>query len=253
MNYPCGLIRDLIPLFIDDVCNEESRKAVESHIEQCLECRRYMEEMKGENHLVDNNINHREDLQMADSLKEVKKRLNKKNKKIIACCVAAVIVALSGYHLLFSMSVKDVPIDEVSVEVEVYPIKELINTENFDEEATHISSAEDDESDYYTIVIPSLDSKIQVTEDVLDSNEYISVTSWSSDYFLRRIRYIGYEEMIEKGYEADENTVYVSSIKTTLLNNKAEEYNHITTSLDFKKIERIVYVNDDGTQTVLWE
>lgn len=27
MTYPCGIIRDLLPLYIDDVCNEESKQA----------------------------------------------------------------------------------------------------------------------------------------------------------------------------------------------------------------------------------
>ena len=32
MKYPCDLIRDLLPLYQDGVCSEESRAAVEEHL-----------------------------------------------------------------------------------------------------------------------------------------------------------------------------------------------------------------------------
>lgn len=37
--YPCGLIRDLIPLYRDGVCGEESREIVEEHLRECGDCR----------------------------------------------------------------------------------------------------------------------------------------------------------------------------------------------------------------------
>lgn len=36
--YPCGLVRDLIPLYRDGVCGEESREIVEEHLKECAEC-----------------------------------------------------------------------------------------------------------------------------------------------------------------------------------------------------------------------
>lgn len=40
MKMQCEIIRDLIPLMEDDVCSEQSKKAVLEHIEECKECRR---------------------------------------------------------------------------------------------------------------------------------------------------------------------------------------------------------------------
>ena len=37
----CEIIRDLIPLYLDDVCSEESKKLVEDHLSECKECRKY--------------------------------------------------------------------------------------------------------------------------------------------------------------------------------------------------------------------
>ena len=34
----CKIINDLIPLYIDGCCSEESKKAVNEHIEKCSSC-----------------------------------------------------------------------------------------------------------------------------------------------------------------------------------------------------------------------
>ena len=45
MKYPCGIIKDLLPLYVDEVCNEESRQVVENHLTECEACRKYYEAM----------------------------------------------------------------------------------------------------------------------------------------------------------------------------------------------------------------
>ena len=37
----CEIIKDLIPLYLDNVCSEDSRKLVEDHLSECSECRIY--------------------------------------------------------------------------------------------------------------------------------------------------------------------------------------------------------------------
>ena len=32
---PCEIIRDLLPLYQDDICSEKSRNAIEEHIKEC--------------------------------------------------------------------------------------------------------------------------------------------------------------------------------------------------------------------------
>lgn len=43
--YPCGLVRDLIPLYRDNVCGDDSRKIVEQHITECAECADILEQL----------------------------------------------------------------------------------------------------------------------------------------------------------------------------------------------------------------
>ena len=41
----CDVIKDLIPLYIDGCCSEESKRLVKEHIEKCDECKRLIEDM----------------------------------------------------------------------------------------------------------------------------------------------------------------------------------------------------------------
>ncbi len=42
----CSIVKDLIPLYIDGCCSEESEKAVEKHISDCRDCKKIVEDMK---------------------------------------------------------------------------------------------------------------------------------------------------------------------------------------------------------------
>lgn len=41
----CNIIRDLIPLYIDECCSEEAANEVEKHLENCTHCKAVFEEM----------------------------------------------------------------------------------------------------------------------------------------------------------------------------------------------------------------
>lgn len=42
----CSIIKDLVPLYIDECCTEESAKLVAEHLESCSDCRRMYEQMR---------------------------------------------------------------------------------------------------------------------------------------------------------------------------------------------------------------
>lgn len=44
----CNIICDLIPLYIDGCCSDESAEAVKEHLSQCADCRVLYEDMKNE-------------------------------------------------------------------------------------------------------------------------------------------------------------------------------------------------------------
>ena len=44
----CGIVKDLLPSYIDGLTSDESNHMIEEHLEKCVECREYLEEMKSE-------------------------------------------------------------------------------------------------------------------------------------------------------------------------------------------------------------
>lgn len=46
MKYPCAIINDLLPLYADGVCSEESKQAVMEHLKDCACCRKEYEKME---------------------------------------------------------------------------------------------------------------------------------------------------------------------------------------------------------------
>ena len=48
MTKDCEVIRDLLPLYHDEVCSEKSRELVEEHLKECEDCRKALDEIKKE-------------------------------------------------------------------------------------------------------------------------------------------------------------------------------------------------------------
>ena len=42
----CNIIKDLIPLYIDECCSAESKKTVTEHLEKCTQCKKVYDEMR---------------------------------------------------------------------------------------------------------------------------------------------------------------------------------------------------------------
>lgn len=48
----CNTIKDLLPLYVDGCCSEESEKLVQEHIDECAECRKLFEDMKAPSNMI---------------------------------------------------------------------------------------------------------------------------------------------------------------------------------------------------------
>lgn len=84
MNYPCNLIQDLLPLYLDGVCSEESRIAVEKHLSECSGCKEYYVAMQEADEIIITPPNTERDCQKAASFQSVKKKLFRKQIMIVA-------------------------------------------------------------------------------------------------------------------------------------------------------------------------
>ena len=49
----CDIVKDLIPLYIDGCCSNESKNVVEEHIKNCGDCKKLFEDMKSPSDIVE--------------------------------------------------------------------------------------------------------------------------------------------------------------------------------------------------------
>ncbi|MCD3418819.1 zf-HC2 domain-containing protein [Streptococcus equi subsp. zooepidemicus] len=74
MKISCEVIKDLLPLYQDGICSDESRKIVEEHLQSCDECRELLDNM---NQTIDVSGNMDKYEEIAD-LKKLSKKWNRK-------------------------------------------------------------------------------------------------------------------------------------------------------------------------------
>lgn len=113
----CNIIKDLLPLYADQVCSEESRQAVTEHIAECAECRSELEKL-GMNIKItaDNDIS---------NVKRIKRRI--RFEKFIVTAVAAAITAGTVLTLLTWLINTD-----RSMDVERYGIRDNVYVSEHD-------------------------------------------------------------------------------------------------------------------------
>lgn len=102
MKITCDIIKDLLPLYHDDVCSRDSCKMIEEHIDKCEDCRvelgKYDIEIKGVNNMTE-----------AKPLKEISKRWKEDKRSsflkgmvvvsTIGCILSIIIYNVNGSYI----------------------------------------------------------------------------------------------------------------------------------------------------------
>ena len=50
MTIKCDIVKDMLPLYLDDLCSEENRKLVDNHLKNCGKCREALSALKSNLH-----------------------------------------------------------------------------------------------------------------------------------------------------------------------------------------------------------
>lgn len=105
MHITCEIIRDLLPLYYDNICSEDSRKLVDEHLATCSKCRVELEQFNTE-FKVKNNI---EDLKTIKNIsrKWKKDRLSAFLIGTLLLSVLACIGCFVSYNLIGSYVAAD--------------------------------------------------------------------------------------------------------------------------------------------------
>ena len=72
MNNECNVIRDLLPLYADDVCSAASREFIEKHLPDCPECAAELEKLRS--HEIEDDLQEEKTEIIAYQAKRFKRR-----------------------------------------------------------------------------------------------------------------------------------------------------------------------------------
>lgn len=89
----CQIIRDLLPLYCDDVCSRESRQAVEEHLAGCPDCQRVFREMKREKTILPFPTDGKEEARV---LETVKKRFSRQRLRAVVAAAAVTVLLIAS-------------------------------------------------------------------------------------------------------------------------------------------------------------
>ncbi len=247
MKYPCEIIKDLLPLYVDDIASEKSKDVVEDHLSECENCQEYHDAMKSYESRSKKAIKNSDDTKLADGLKKVKKKINKKFKIIIGCFVGVLVLLAVLYYVLFCLPVVGITADEVDVKVRHFKIEDMTryigpNDYNYDKDADLAGEGEA----VYRMILPhsSYNMTAEGYAELLNESKYVSEICV----------YYTYYSNASYNYEVDGNTLYFYEFKRPLF-----DYLDIESESDFQwifeeyaKIDKIIYV-EDNKETILWE
>lgn len=94
----CEVVRDLLPLYCDDICSQDSRSLIELHLKQCSECRRLLRKMQLK--CGGSDRNHTDSMQEQQDERIVKNIAFVWKKSIIKSFLKGVLVTLCSCFIL---------------------------------------------------------------------------------------------------------------------------------------------------------
>ncbi|MGF7047960.1 hypothetical protein J2T13_002466 [Paenibacillus sp. DS2015] len=113
----CDIIKDMLPLYYDNVCSTDSKEMVDQHLPECAGCRELLDQMNISMTLpletIKNNKNEGSDLRSVATLWNRSKFIAFTKGLIIATTICGLLVL--GYIGLFRWNIINVPTDVVEI------------------------------------------------------------------------------------------------------------------------------------------
>lgn len=112
----CDIIQDMIPLCIDDVASDDTKKMVNEHIKDCTICKKEYEMMKTEVILP---VNQNENLEEVKSLKSFQKFLKKRKLITMIISITLTFAVLLGTLVTLAVPRKYIPYSDENISISV--------------------------------------------------------------------------------------------------------------------------------------
>ena len=107
MKLPCAVTRDLLPLYAENMVEQETKVLIEEHLNECDDCKKKLSEM---------NVPAENPIDTAKPLQNLKKQLRK--KRLYAAALAALIVFVGVYTYFFrTMAIQLIPWQDGLIEI----------------------------------------------------------------------------------------------------------------------------------------
>ena len=95
-----SVFKDLAPVYIDKLTSDETNEQIEQHMEQCEECRNYLNKMKRDLFSEDEN-ERRKDKRNVDYFQKVRSKNKKRIFVIVSSLLAMFLVLITAYYFVF--------------------------------------------------------------------------------------------------------------------------------------------------------
>lgn len=113
-NITCNVVKDILPLYIDNVVSDDTRRLIEEHLGSCSGCRIEAEEMKRSIEIpLDRHIA----VDEAGMIKNLKRRFLKKKILIAIISAVAALVAVALIYTYASVSRTVIPFDDSKISI----------------------------------------------------------------------------------------------------------------------------------------
>ncbi len=214
---PCEITQDLLPLYIDNTCTEDSREYVEQHLAECAECRVVYEAMSRSVRVITTQQNAKK------GFSDFQKRLLRGRILLIVLCALIVLVPLgiAAYIQIYNYmnDFHPVPIEPVVSTVSRLSDGSIYVNLKYTDEDVHATSTFSYDHPHY------------------DNVYYIELGYYPEDFF--------YENRRNRGIEGFEFLI------TTKDSHGKYEYSQWTGGAHYP-FARIVLSGSDGEQ-IIWQ
>ena len=192
MKKQCKIIADLLPLYHDGVCSEESKHLVDEHLAQCEDCRQLLCQISGE--LISPAAQDEE----LKPLKNITKTVNKGKRKAL---IAGISIALSAVMILFAVLSIGWYTQEYTYYLAFAAGHDPHSIHNFNEDGSIAGSIVTDAGKYtwyddtyrYHVEVPGFLSGAGSVEMTRLENDqvFLSVSRWNDTNYVFHVAFFG--------------------------------------------------------------
>lgn len=110
----CSIIRDILPLYVDEVVSADTKELVEEHLAECEACRRWEQTMRQPVNLPVAEGLQREE---AEAFKKLKKTLRNRKFRVSVISALLTVVVLAGAYCALIIPSRCIPYDPQHIKV----------------------------------------------------------------------------------------------------------------------------------------